>query len=177
MPNLSTPGGIDVSNNSFLCQMWVFSWQQGISCIFCTPSLTKTAIKWEPLRIERSMIPFWKLRDVRLLHIKSKRKTQNLTLDPPPTLNVLQCPYFLWKITNLSCILLHDCPAKSWKMSCIVLYFDFEKNLATMGGQFKCIFSHLRQVSFKIFSNHGEQFKCIFSRHFEMSKFQHFLQP
>ena len=35
------------------------------------------------------------------------------------------------------------------------------KIFSNRGGQFKCISSHFRQVNFKIFSNHGGQFKCI----------------
>ena len=37
------------------------------------------------------------------------------------------------------------------------------KIFSNHGGQFECIFSHMREVNFKIFSNHGGQFECIFS--------------
>ena len=59
-----------------LGQIWVFFGTKGDSYIFRTPSLMKTAIKWEPLRIERSLNPFWKLDTYgyHILKVKEKHK-------------------------------------------------------------------------------------------------------
>ena len=62
---------------------------------------------------------------------------------------------FFWKFDDFPIFCLENGLAPINSKICFIF--------SNYGGQFKCIFRHLRQVNFKIFSNHGGQFKCIFS--------------
>ena len=51
VPNLGIPSVLDLHIFVILCENWSFFLQREISYIFCTPRITKSVIKWEPLRI------------------------------------------------------------------------------------------------------------------------------
>ena len=70
-----------------------------------------------------------------------------------------ECPTMSYILVHF-CWMSYKCPTYCFSSLIQIFIFSLFQNFSpTMnGGEFKCIFSHLRRVNFKIFSNHGELF-------------------